>query len=241
MAKTKKKTEPETDAERADAIVAERAAKVPEYKMEPVRDEEDARRFHISEVVKGEHPVVLAEIARIDAPVRSKTPFNPADYPYWYISSYSSTTVVKMQFPHNCRFPNKEQAMQFVVMVRQAYLAEIKRRPLTETARRYIEDRARSLRERTSKLVSELYDLRNEKWALLILARDAGVEEAEHYVDDSDLGEAIKDLLEFKHGEHPFFSESCLYELVGKDDARSILARLERLIAIVKPDKAIEV
>lgn len=240
MSKSKKAVV-KTLAERADEIVAIRAAKVPEYKLEPSRDEENAKRYQVKEVIKGEHqPTVLAEIARIDAPVGSKRPFNPADYPYWYVSDWSSTSKLAMKF-NNARFPTKELAFQFVVMVRQAYLEEIKRRPLTESAHRYIETRARSLRERTSRLVSELHDLSNEKWALLILSREAGVEEATHYVDDSDLGAAITELLDYQYGEHPFFSESCLYELIGKDAARSILGMMKRLIAIVKPEKSIEV
>jgi hypothetical protein len=241
-ATTKKLSPQDIDKLRADKIVKEQAAKVPEYKLEPSRDgDENSKRYHVKEVIKGDfQPTVLAEIARIDAPVGSKRPFNPADYPYWYISNYSSTAVAKMEFPP-ARFPNKEQALQFVVMVRQAYLAEIKRVPLTENARRYIEMRARTLRERTAALISQLYDVRNEKWELLILAREAGVEEATHYIDDSDLGAAINALLEYKYGEHPFFSESCLYELIGKDAARSILGMMERLFAIVKPEKAIEI
>lgn len=237
-----KKSEP-TEAERADQFVAERAAKVPEYKLSGYRgDEENPRRYHVKEVIKGDfQPTVLAEIARIDAPVGSKHPFNPADYPYWYISSYSATATAKMELPQDARFPTKELAFQFVVMVRKAYLAEIKRVPLTENARGYIERRARSLRDRTSALISQLHDVRNEKWELLVLAREAGVREATFYVDDSDLGTAAKELLEYKYGDHPFFSESCLYELIGKDAARSVLGMLERLLAIVKPEKAIEV
>lgn len=145
-----------------------------------------------------------------------------------------------MELPQNVRFPDKETAFAFVVMVRKAYLAEVARKPLTEIARRYIEDQARSLRARTAAAVTAMHDLQSEKWALLLMARECGVTEATHYVDDTDLGKAIDELLEFKYGDHPFFSESCLYELIGKEDARTVLSMLKRLISVVAPEKGIE-
>lgn len=48
---------------------------------------------------------------------------------------------------------------------------------------------------------------------------------------------ALKDLLEFTRDRHrgdpPFFTEAGLYDLVGKDDARSILGRLRTLATVM--------
>ena len=179
---------------------------------------------------------ILANINKIDKPLNKKS---KGIYPYWYISNYGDTI---MEFPQGNKFDTEELAYQFIVMVRQAYLAEINRRPLTEVANRYITNKAKSLRDRTSSLVSMMYDLSMEKWELLQLSKQCGVEEALVYIDDSDLGQAIDKLLNYKYGkeEAPFFSESVLYELIGKDAARSILGHLQQLIKLIAPERFIE-
>lgn len=225
-----------TDAERADEIVAAHAKKKRVYALKPLRNQEDPRHYVITE----DEYTKLAEIGRIDVPIPTK--HNPVietniKKPYWYISSHSS---VEMEFPHDARFETKEAAFNFVVMVRKAYLAEIKRVPLNETATRYIVDKARSLGDRTKAVISDLHDLRNEKWSLLVLARECGIKDAEVYIDDTDVGEAIDDILKFEYNGHPFFSEACLYELIGKEDARTVLALLKRLLKSIGSEKTIE-
>ena len=54
---------------------------------------------------------------------------------------------------------------------------------------------------------------------------------------ESEIRRAVGELVSFKiHGEKaPFFTESYLYELIGKDDARSILSRVEGIQQALQP------
>jgi hypothetical protein len=209
------------------ANMKEKADNAPVYTIEPKPN------YDNTDVIK-ENGAVIAEISVIKKPLGNKKP-TEGQYPYYFARGSDNNTML---FELN-KFKTKEDAFHFVVSVRKAYLNEITRRPLGKNLNQYIELQARTLRERTQAAVSNLHNLVNEKYTLLTLAREFGVKEAEVYVDDSDLGQTIDNLLSYKFGEHPFFSESCLYELMGKEDARTVLALLGKLIKIVAPEKAI--
>jgi hypothetical protein len=211
-----------------------------QYKLEEIDDEENQRYLIKEFSKKDERGQFLAEIRCMSKPILPKSQKSKTQYPYWYISSYSTNAETEMELPQNLRFNDKDTAFNFVIMVRKAYLSEIARRPLTEAANEYITLQARSLRERTKNTISTLHELQREKWSLLKLARQCGVEEATFYVDDSDLGKAIQELTEYKYNDTTFFSEACLYDLIGKDSARSVLCLLEQLLLLVAPDRAIK-
>jgi hypothetical protein len=158
---------------------------------------------------------------------------------HWYIAN-SSNFSPQMQFPERKHFSDTQAAFDFVVSVRKAYLSEIQRKPLTEAANAFIVTQARSLRERSEAAINQLYSLQLEKWQLLQLARECGVEEATWHIDSSDLGLAVNELLTLEHKGKPFFSEACLYDLLGKDAARTLLAKIKSLIKIVAPHQSLE-
>jgi hypothetical protein len=160
------------------------------------------------------------------------------DKSYWRINTFNECKILIPPETY-CRFITKEDAYNFVTYSHATIKHHTETSPLPEVARRYFTDRARALREETSAHISALHNLRSQKYQLLQLIEQFGVEHAAFYIDDSDLGKAIKELLEFKINhkseEIHFFSESVLYDLVGKDDARSILGHLERLMKIIDP------
>lgn len=155
---------------------------------------------------------------------------------YYYLSEEAKTDV------GHRKFPDKELAFHFIVAVIQAAQKEVNKRPLPEDVMDAFNRRARSLRERGQQLHSQLLDLQFEQYALLQMAKKYGVDEAEMYLGDSDIDRVVQELLEFKvvvgKEQVPFFSESALYELIGKDDARSVLGRMRRLMKLVAPAHA---
>jgi hypothetical protein len=158
-----------------------------------------------------------------------------SENPYWRISTYDSG---KFRPKESYRFKDKESAFEFVVLVRKAHLAEVKDSPLPENVKDYLNDRARTLSKEFQASLDKVRDLSFQRFSLLLLARQYGVEEAAMFSDDSDITQAARDLAEYcRQGEKiPFFTEGCLYELVGKEDARSILALMSRLLKLAAPE-----
>jgi hypothetical protein len=166
---------------------------------------------------------------------------------YWYISTYKECKIL-LPFESHCKFNTKEEAYNFVTYTHATVKHHIETSPLPEVAQRYFTDRARALSEETAAHISALHNLQNQKYQLLKLIKQFGVEHAAFYIDDSDLGKAVKNLLEFKvyhkssEGESKeinFFSEVVLYDLVGKEDARTILVLLKKLIKIINPESSL--
>lgn len=158
---------------------------------------------------------------------------------YWYVSQETKTKIDRR------KFPDKELAFHFVVSVIKAAETQIERRPLPEDIMNYISQRAYDCRRREEQLRAQMLDLQCEKHSLSRLAKKHGSAEATSYVNDADLDELIEELLKFKVSykedkkleEAPFFSETALYNLIGKEDARTILSLMERLLNKVAPEK----
>lgn len=74
--------------------------------------------------------------------------------------------------------------------------------------------------------------IQRERQRLLNLAREYGIPKLEWATEESDPASAVSMVRSFCRtgSDIPFFSESELYELVGKEDARTILAIINRLI-----------
>jgi hypothetical protein len=180
--------------------------------------------------VKDERGSVVAEVRKS----------YPGSKEYWFVSRESQTDI------GHRKFPDRELAFHFIVSVIKAKNEELERRPLPEDVMYVFQRRAQALREKGQALHSQLMDVQFEKRELLQLAKKYGVKEAEVYVEDADVDAAIDDLLNFeviykengKEHEAPFFSESALYSIVGKEDARSILGYLRRVLEKVAPTKS---
>lgn len=207
------------------------------YTLNPVKYDHDPKHLHWS--VKDEHGQHLADINRASWKGSGK---------YLYITN----TELEIE---NCRFNTVQNAFYFVVGVARASKKQVETRPLPEEVMEFLNERARTLRDRSQKLHMDALDLESEKYRLLKLAQKHGVDKAEIYIGDSDAEAAVDELLDFKvqvefdkyneNGEVvgteweevPFFSESCLYELIGKDQARSVLGRMRRIIGKIAPNK----
>lgn len=142
----------------------------------------------------------------------------------------------------NYLFPTKEAAATFVASL----LMEVERvrnvSPLPKSVQTYLVRRAQQLKENEKNLLSQFWQIRDEQYQLLKFARENKIGEVEWNTDHSDIELAVKKLLEFEvaiKGEDkpvPFFSETSLYKLIGKDDARTVRALLNALLEKVAPN-----
>jgi len=144
------------------------------------------------------------------------------------------------------QFGSKESAASFYVLYRKSVRAEVERHPLPEDVTDFLVRRSRHLHDRQKTLESELVSVLMDQRQLLEIARRYNLDEAAWAVEDSDVETAVKKLLEFsvpspdkeEEGECPFFSEQCLYSLIGKEEARTVLALVRGVLKFVSPSDA---
>jgi len=96
----------------------------------------------------------------------------------------------------------------------------------------YLNQRARDLQENRRTLKALLLEQRH----LLSLAKKYGLDVVKSWCESGDSGKAVKELSEFclDGGDVPFFCETTLYELIGKDDARTVLALIDNVLIQVE-------
>lgn len=197
-------------------------------------------------------PGFVAAIAGIGCVEKAyaKNPAPSLFYPYWYLkwpqTSGRPVSRNSMDFGGPAvgvmRFKSKEDAFEFAVAVRRKVLSEIARRPLPDEINDHLALRARSVRDRQEALRSQMLDLRIEAAALAGFGEKFGIPDVTMFVDKSDAATALKDLCDFEVGVEgekdpvPLLSETALYPLIGKDAARSVLARLRTLRRAIAPD-----
>ena len=114
-----------------------------------------------------------------------------------------------------------------------------------ETMRKVVNQQARDWRDRKKRLSEMAQELAWSRAELIHLAETLGMEEDDepmlnwHYLlglQDTDPVDDIKELS--IDGQVPFFSEAYLYELVGKEDARTILAMMRQVVSMIDETKA---
>lgn len=117
--------------------------------------------------------------------------------------------------------------------------------PLPANVMEYLNRRANELRDQKRRVESELIDLHSERFRLLRLAQQYGVESAAYLTDDADTDSILNKLLTFEvqKGKKtlPLFSEAYLYPLLGKDSARTLLALLRTLTEQIAPDLVLKI
>lgn len=145
------------------------------------------------------------------------------------------------------KFPTKEVAADALYTIRKTVDAITSATPLPETVMQFLEREADQLRREQQEIEGRLLHVRGKQAWLLEIAKTYGVERIKWSTKDSDAEAVVRKLLEFtlefgkkKVTEHPFFSEATLYELIGKEDARSVLALLKQVVGFVSPSKATE-
>lgn len=157
---------------------------------------------------------------------------------YWYFADETKTSI-NSDFGERIVFPTKDLAYEFIVAFRKNMKRHVEERPLPDDVMDFIQQKARLLYDRKKLLISELYDVQSERHSLLTIARKYNVHEVECVLANADGNKIVKDLLEFKYEENPFFSEETLYELIGKNDARTLLALISALVEYVEPGGSI--
>jgi len=99
---------------------------------------------------------------------------------------------------------------------------------LPEDVERWIIIRAREIHEERQRARSLL----DEQRGILKLAKKYGIKTAEFMCEESDDDLTIRHAREFclEGDDIPFFCEMKLYDLLGKEDARTVLAIVDQLI-----------
>jgi len=174
-----------------------------------------------------EHPSYLCTLAESSSHRWWITECEPSDY---------------LDVVSSLRFSDKETAASAYYAIVTKSQKVIETMPLPENVKRYLEERAENLQQEEQKLLTEFYRIRNERYMLNKFADENKIERVAWRTRSSDAEDAVRSIYDFKvyseteKQELPFFSESILYELVGKDAARSILVRVEHLCDFVAPN-----
>lgn len=171
---------------------------------------------------------------------------SPVDPTTWLITStnpHEYLAYVRYQ-----RFVSKEQAAWFLWSLRERCREITEKTPLSLVMCRYFEHRSRDLYEEERRLLSQFFRIRCERQQLLEFARQYHLDATEYQCEDSDNALAVRKLKEWKitlqdpdtkeWNEVPFVSEAALYPLLGKEDARTALALIEKLCEAVAPQEA---
>jgi hypothetical protein len=145
-------------------------------------------------------------------------------------------------FQHAC-FPSKEVAAEEIVRVLGVVEQVRQNKPLPDDVERYLAGRARDLRDEERKHLGAFLSIRCERHQLLGFAKRNQLTEVVWHTDDSDNEAILRELLEFKVSvkegkkwvEVPLVSEAGLYNLIGKDEARTFRSLLERVCNLVSP------
>jgi len=132
-------------------------------------------------------------------------------------------------------FNEREDAAQFYLAFKLNVAEETAKHPLPEDVTNYIERRSRDIREEAKDLSDRLHSVVMEQRSLRYLAEQYNLQRVMWETEEADDKEAVKDLLEFKIGDVPFFSEAYLYDAIGKEDARTVLALVRNLVRLVDP------
>lgn len=137
-------------------------------------------------------------------------------------------------------FDTPESAFDVIVQVRKLHLTETALVPLPEDLREWVNRQARNVGDRIKRAETELFDANVQARELNRLAEQYNLEMAALFTDHSDADAAVRNLINFKieGDEAPFFSETVLYELIGKDAARSLLGTLRRMVSVVSPSQS---
>lgn len=155
------------------------------------------------------------------------------------------------------RLPTKELAAATFYAIRQKVSEIVENKPLPQDVIRYLEERSRHLREREQALLAEFWQIRSERWQLRQFAEKNQISSVYYQTEDTDQEAAVRKLLEFEvwvpkkavcdlvpDGENdayekvPFVSEAALYNLVGKQDARTALVMINDILEMVAPNTA---
>lgn len=139
-------------------------------------------------------------------------------------------------------FNTKEEAANFAYNFNKTVKETIDAKPLSQDLMSYLKTRARDLAREKQELMSNFVRIDNDFFSLEQLAKKYNIEDLLYTTESNLNSNCVEKLLDFKvyvnDEEVPFFSEVALYNLIGKEDARTVLALLSNVISKIDPSKA---
>lgn len=134
------------------------------------------------------------------------------------------------------RLDSFEKAAAFLYNVWYAAEEARKAVPVNSEVLTIIREMARTIRRETEIARDLSFNANSKQRELRYVAKKLGIRDLVWELgDDDDIEEILKFCL--SGSDVPFFSETVLYDLIGKDDARSVLGLLRRMIKRVDPVK----
>lgn len=133
------------------------------------------------------------------------------------------------------RFDTKEDCAAFAVEVYMQVKHARNSSPIPDDIRRFLSEAIRELHEEEKALRTRNLSFVMRAKMLRRLAEAHGLGEIHRVQSDPDT--IVREIAEWKRqgDEYPFFSEATLYELVGKEDARTLLVFIRQLAGLVDP------
>ena len=203
----------------------------PRYIWKPKYDKDDGKHYKVSVARESDdqYGEPLCEVT--DYGERSR----------WQITA--TTPDDYLPFVRYTKFDTKEQAVHFFHALHRKAEAVTTSRPLPDDVGRYLDDRARELQEDERRALDLFRKVRFERFALLRFAERNQLTHVKWKTEDTDAEATLRAMLEFKvfveddgqEVEVPFFSETALYNLIGKDAARTVLGMVRRVCEGVSP------
>lgn len=146
------------------------------------------------------------------------------------------------------KFGTKEEAADFAVkfITKAEEISSIQ--PLPADIVRYLEDRENYLRKEEEHALEEFHRIRRERYMLREMAQRNQISNIDWSTQWIDREKIVNDLLTFKvyvkfgeddeeKMEHlPLISEAALYELIGKEDARTVLSMVNNICNMLAPN-----
>jgi hypothetical protein len=195
--------------------------------------EEKVFRVSVAKKKNDEYGDYLCDISNLSAHTDKK------ERP-WIISSTGFSGISYENQLRYLRFSSREEAATFMYVLKNKVAETVDRNPLTEELMRYLSQRAETLHEEEKKLLTDFFRIRVEQHQLLMFAKKYGVREVLWRTEHTDQEKAVSALLDFKihvdKEEVLFVSETALYKLIGKEDARTVLALIKNLCNMLAPN-----
>jgi hypothetical protein len=146
------------------------------------------------------------------------------------LKDYDETAIQRLIFDSD------EEAAAFVATIYGQVRHARNASPVPEPIRAFIENEGRDLAEGGKALRSALLNHVYKARTIRHFADEYGIGGVYLRVD-SDTAKMVRRVMNWKRegDEHPFFSEVTLYELIGKEDARSLLSLIDDAMKEIDP------
>ncbi len=164
----------------------------------------------------------------------------------WYDVSNSSFH----EYVAHIVFPEMEIAANFLYALMDKSNKYCLEQPVAEDIKRYLERKAIDLRKEEQEILGRFWGIRAERSQLFQFAKQNRISGLRYLTEDTDDEKLVRDLLQFEihiedkdDGEFktvPFVSETSLYNLIGKEDARTAMVLIRNLCDRIAPHIAVD-